>query len=679
MSVESTFEFPTITDGDIFRANQLMGLPDNAFYGVDGSDPRQDVLKRMDSIDVAACPGSGKTTLLVAKLAILAEKWKHNTRGICVISHTNAARNEIEKHLGSTAAGQGLLSYPHYIGTIHGFINEFLAMPWLRSLGYNIKMVDTEVCQRKRWMALPYKTRRALENNYHTQSILSVKDPEFRVGRVRWGRGGELGADTPTYKDIQRVCFQSAMEGYFCYDEMFMWAEHAIGSVAEIISAVRDRFPILFIDETQDNSKEQAQILNQIFMEGNNPVIRQRFGDSNQAIFDFQGAKEAVSDKFPGANKVALPNSHRFSQSIADIADPLGVVPYVLQGLGPKKNLMSGSQFGKHTIFIFEKGSVEKVIDAYGGLLLETFSDFELHEDGFVATAVGQVHKPPGDDANHKFPHHIGHYWPDYDPALAKNDPVPKTFIQYVFAGKAKSDLKDESHSMVEKVAEGFLRLADFTTDEKSPGRPKHQHRHILQVLESLHDARKEYLDLIACLIIKKELPTIESWNEHWCKRVRRVGEAIAGAPLAPEADSFLIWSDTPASVPTPAIAAKSRNNLFRYREDGREVFIQAGSIHSVKGQTHTATLVLDTFFHKHNLESLLPWLTGKKRGWVESAGKQKADRLKLHYVAMTRPTHLLCLAMSRECLDGRSIEALRDRGWSLLEVRSDGSTFLNE
>ena len=143
MSSEGTFELPTVTDEDICRASRLLGLPVDAFYGTDGTDPRQEVLKCMDSVDVAACPGSGKTTLLVAKLAILAEKWQYRTRGICVLSHTNAARHEIEKHLGNTAAGRRLLDYPHYIGTIHGFVNEFLAAPWLRSRGYTIKMIDT--------------------------------------------------------------------------------------------------------------------------------------------------------------------------------------------------------------------------------------------------------------------------------------------------------------------------------------------------------------------------------------------------------------------------------------------------------------------------------------------------------------------------------------------------------
>jgi DNA helicase-2/ATP-dependent DNA helicase PcrA len=140
------FEPPVVTDYDVTWVTEVLGLPENAFCGADGTDPRREVLKDMASIDVSACPGSGKTTLLVAKLAILANKWKYRTKGICVLSHTNAARDEIEKRIGYSAVGRDLLAYPHFIGTIHGFVDQFLALPWLRSKGYPIKMVNTDLC-----------------------------------------------------------------------------------------------------------------------------------------------------------------------------------------------------------------------------------------------------------------------------------------------------------------------------------------------------------------------------------------------------------------------------------------------------------------------------------------------------------------------------------------------------
>lgn len=63
-------------------------------------DERRVILRNMSRVDVRACPGSGKTTLLVAKLAILTAKWKARSRGICVLSHTNVARAEIQSRFG---------------------------------------------------------------------------------------------------------------------------------------------------------------------------------------------------------------------------------------------------------------------------------------------------------------------------------------------------------------------------------------------------------------------------------------------------------------------------------------------------------------------------------------------------------------------------------------------------
>ena len=41
--------------------------------------------------------------------------------------------------------GQRLLSYPHFVDTIHGFVNRFLALPWLYSNGYPSPTIDDDV------------------------------------------------------------------------------------------------------------------------------------------------------------------------------------------------------------------------------------------------------------------------------------------------------------------------------------------------------------------------------------------------------------------------------------------------------------------------------------------------------------------------------------------------------
>ncbi|RLC47387.1 MAG: hypothetical protein DRH70_03470, partial [Candidatus Coatesbacteria bacterium] len=67
-------------------------------------------------------------------------------------------------------------------------------------------------------------------------------------------------------------------------------------------------------------------------------------------------------------------------------------------------------------------------------------------------------------------------------------------------------------------------------------------------------------------------------------------------------------------------------------------------------------TLVLETFWYKHNLESLKERLMGERCNGSDLDGTHREQsRLKLHYVAMTRPTHLLCLAMKRSTFKDRT------------------------
>ncbi len=53
----------------------------------------------------------------------------------------------------------------------------------------------------------------------------------------------------------------------------------------------------------------------------------------------------------------------------------------------------------------------------------------------------------------------------------------------------------------------------------------------------------------------------------------------------------------------------------------GRVIEVQMGSIHAVKGETHFATLVLETHNHKHSIKSLLPWLLEDASGPIDARG----------------------------------------------------------
>ena len=107
----------------------------------------------------------------------------------------------------------------------------------------------------------------------------------------------------------------------------------------------------------------------------------------------------------------------------------------------------------------------------------------------------------------------------------------------------------------------------------------------------------------------------------------------------------------------------KSINKIL-YTDDtsGRSVELQFGSIHSSKGRTHLATLILETKYYEYNLSSILPWIAGKKG----KLGQRNKQRLKCQYVAMTRAKGLICLAMLEDNVSSEMQKELIDYGWNV-------------
>jgi hypothetical protein len=490
---------------------------------------------------------------------------------------------------------------------------------------------------------------------------------------VRWGKNGTLSYNSETYQALRGACRASCEEGYFCHGEMFLWAFELLDRVPQIREALRERFPLLFVDEVQDTSEEQSALLFRLFMQGASPVIRQRFGDSNQAIYQYSGQIDGgTTDPFPDATLLrTIPNSHRFGQQIADFANPLAASPHGLIGLGPRSDEIFTDTAGKHAIFLFDNKTVGHVMPCYASYILELFSDRELQAGTF--TAVGAVHRPGGED---KVPRFVAHYWPAYDHELAVSEPRPGTFLQYLAAGRKLARASGEAHFAVEKIADGILRLVGILNPLADISARKRKHRFLRELLTGHSELERHYVDIVSFLITGDGHVIPDDWNQKWVPLIIGVAAGIAGTSEdSPAAMAFLSVQATSEVSSQPATET-TRDNVFRYPSESPKVQIRVGSIHSVKGETHTATLVLDTFFHAHHLTSLKPWLVGKKSGGG-SEGSRNISRLKQHYVAMTRPSHLLCLAMREDSLTDGDVSALKGRGWRAARVTIAGVVWL--
>lgn len=636
-----------------------MGLPSDAFAGPDGNDPRQEAIKALSTLDVEACPGSGKTTLLVAKLAILANGWASRSQGICVLSHTNAARNEIGQRLSLTTAGHALLRYPHFIGTIHSFVNEFLALPWLRSQGRPIRTIDDEITLARRWRGLPFNTRAYLENRkhkgpscleYERLDLTGAAMDEFPVGKI-------------THTGMWDVIKASAAAGDYCFDEMFVWATELIDRHPIIVGDIRARFPLLFVDEVQDSSEQQSAFLHRLFMAGNGPVIRQRLGDQNQTIYRDKGGSVSTTDPFPGPVNVNLPNSFRFGQSIATMAAPLGVRQSPLFGKGPTTTRVLHSS-GTNALFLFDDASALHVLPRYAQYLMSVFSEEAIARGHF--TAVAGVHRSDKDD---HLPRFMGHYAPDYDPVVATPFAVPKNLAQYCARARAALALSSNASPVSLNLGDAVLHYARQAGGVFEVSVRKGSHRHLLESLPA--EERAQYLDLLDRLIMVRCAPTAEEWSIHVAPVMNALCQFLVGK-LPPPADAreFLRWDEV-AHAQEGATLPNPNTSIFHYPTANPKVRIHLSSIHRVKGETHTATLVLESYRNAHHLKTLLPWLCGKRpssRKANDSEQSTMQERLRLHYVAMTRPSHLLCLAMRSDAVDTKSRNALSAHGWHLID-----------
>lgn len=674
--IHPTLPIPTVADADIDVAER--------YLGVSFDEPRRNILRSNESFDVQACPGSGKTTLLVAKLAILGAGWPHAVRGICVLSHTNVARQEIERKLAGTAVGHRLLAYPHFVGTIHGFVNEFLALPLLRSEGYHVHLIDDEshgeFCRRLLYLVGTYaKAKLYLKNKEQFSPDMTIRALRYEGCDLTLGSAaGSLpcGAKSDSGKILDMIKKEAVSKGFWRFDDMFAWAERLLAKHAKVAEFVRWRFPAVFLDETQDTSELQGSLLNRIFP-ASACDLRQRFGDSNQAIYD-SGQMAATTDPFPANGYRSLPNSQRFGTSIATKVKSLAPDPPSpsLAGEGPRPNQLPCAldpATMPHTIFLFAPNSAQQVLPVFGSLLLQIFTDEVLRCDAFLARAIGRVGRSEASDE--KVPRHLGDYWEAYEPRAAKLDLRPQHLADYLHIAQRRRVATVDCAESVEMAVKGICELIRIVRPAALP-RGGQKARWLWEALR-IDESSVVSLRRLLWEWCIEAMPIVgQSWTDKVAELRRALGPII-GMEWNVDADAFCQWS-MELTLQTSGQDAEGHAgpNRYRFRQDGRYVDIEVGTIHSAKGQTHTATLVVESYFKRHDMEELLQWICGENYGAGSRPGTERTERMRLIYTAVTRPSHLLCLAMRRNAIRQDGAEAgtrqrLEQLGWTVKDLNA--------
>nr|WP_232965758.1 UvrD-helicase domain-containing protein [Pseudomonas palleroniana] len=631
----------------------------------DLDEPRRAFLKRLDTLDVAACPGSGKTTLVVAKLAILGRHWRSRTQGICVLSHTNAAREEIERRLGATEVGQRLLRYPHFIDTIHGFVMRFLASPWLRSNGHPLVMIDDEATGRARGRALGHERRNMetfLGRKERRLADLRLQTADFSnpLGGVHY----ICSPEAPSYGKLARAMGAAASEGYFCYDEVFTLGQAMIEQEPNVAQSLQARFPCVLIDEMQDTDVVQNQLLNHVFPRDAVNTVVVRVGDPNQQIFEGDGESDGA---FPHGETIDISTSFRFNQAIASLANNFAVAPIAggLIGRGRAGDVCP------NTIFVFPDDDTSGVLGAFAQLVSQCLPASDRN-DG--VHAIGAVHRLKN-YKEEQFPKALEHYWSAYRSDANSSRYTPKTFVEGIRRARAHLAISGHAHESVEMIAKCLLQLAERAGLRRPVQIRTRLHRFIERGLALNTTLLEAYQRGIYLYLFYAHPLREERWVQRHAVLLKRLiaelhpGEAISNEP---EVEAYLAWTE-PRDTDESEIPRETINTYRSDEGDHDPVDVQLSSMHAVKGKTHSATLIVETFSGQHVLEMMLPWLEGKPLVKKEHQVTYRKNRM-LMYVGMTRPAHLLCLAVRTSALGEGEARAerraaLEAQGWVINEL----------
>lgn len=621
-----------ITDEDIEWIKTIMS-------DIEFDNCRINILKNMKDTDVHACPGSGKTTLLVAKLAILAKKWTEENRGICVLSHTNVAREEIQERLGTLDIGKRLLSYPHFIGTFQSFMDTFIAMPVLRSCDIPVNIVDTEFVTERRWNNIYAK--KWLENKGKDKSVCDPMELPYKFNV-------SCNETSSTYKALIKVTTESRKRGEFTFNEMEMYSFYGLEKKPIIREIIQQRFPIIFIDEAQDTKTRIWNLINKLYDKVTPHAFYQAYGDSNQAIFNSYESMEDVN-VFPRKSCLEMLNSKRFVDSIASLSN--GVALDKRKMIGEGKGLCNTN--AKHTIFLFKHGEEEKVLQKYAQLVLKSFSDDEISRyEKYGCHVLGMVHKL--DDKDNEVAVRLSNYYPKYNPETQKMSPAQ--LIDYFYVAESQLIKTGEYAQKVDWICKGILKLIKLSQKREI----KYSSSAFRTVIGNVQSdkGREELLS-----ICNMEYSSEKAWKE-LLNYIFDVFDIFIDVEKIKE-EKFVEWKGIEQKEKEANESSNTNKMIYRDDNTGRSVELKFGSIHSSKGRTHLSTLIVETKYYEYNLSSILPWLAGKSG----KMGKRNKQRLKCQYVAMTRAKGLLCLAMRRESVSDEMRKDLSKFGWCVENV----------
>lgn len=659
------------------------------------SEERIPFIKNLNSCDLLAVPGSGKTTALLAKLYCLSKLLPFtNGSGILVLAHTNAAVNEIEKNLKPHCPK--LFEYPNFVGTIQSFVNKFLANPaCINKYGSYIVNNDNNIYEReatKFYYSLEWKStepkglvnklcerinyRKKINKKERTENVIKfLKYFELDIINRKILYDGlsfykYSGTSQLCYLELEKWKEKLFSKGILNYRDSYYLADWYVANYPLCITIIQSRFKYIFIDEMQDLEKFQIDIIDKVFMDEGSPTVMQRIGDINQAIYNSSKEIKVDSDWKPRNPILYLTGSNRLTPNIANIVNGFtldrqqnetGQPRFVVNGLR-----QLGNKIEPHLI-LFNSNT----IDLLEGKFKELIIHYSLQE---IAEALKYGFKIIGwaskwdDDENHNGKLRLENIFQAYKKETNANKETFDSLSKYI-------QLFDYNKITLESARMNILNLLiHILRIENKTYKTKIRDREVIRYYsksEMINYIKSEENNCNYELFKRK----LYKWSFKLAVNKSFV-EVYSDIKDFIETD-FKDWFNFSISTETSQFMGDQFEPIITIKaaeEDNTEDYqirIDIGTVHSAKGQTHCATMYVETAYQRPPYETnkiikrnANPFLQQRHN----CTRKFEKQSIKMMYVGFSRPTHLLCFAALKENI-GDNCQPYIDAGWKIEDL----------
>jgi DNA helicase-2/ATP-dependent DNA helicase PcrA len=245
-----------------------------------------------DDLLLTACPGSGKTRTIAARLAREIDRLRGSPQAAACITYTNTAVQEVEHRIASQLL-EG--DDRHYvICTIHSFCLTQVLRPfaWLVPGFAGTMRVLTP--DRPEFEAI---ARYAAERvNFFN---LQARDFEAFASLSLDANGQLIGlalTNEPVRRAAPHFWRRCAKLGFIDFGNIIYKAYCLIRDNPVVAQSVTSRFPCFLVDEFQDTTELQVEILKLVHAQGRSRIFA--VGDPAQSIFGFTGARPELIEPF---------------------------------------------------------------------------------------------------------------------------------------------------------------------------------------------------------------------------------------------------------------------------------------------------------------------------------------------------------------------------------------------